>query len=72
MVKGKFEDVDLNDKFYGAKGNNWLGIVLPFDSQEELEEMRERMRKSLPAPVRCSVEKIAARQYLKPAGYIHC
>ena len=35
MVKGKFEDVDLNDKFYGAKGNNWLGIVLPFDSQEE-------------------------------------
>ena len=31
----KLYDEDISEKFLGAKGNNWLGIVLPFDAQEE-------------------------------------
>ena len=31
-------DQDVDSKFFGAGGNNWLGIVLPFDSQEQQQK----------------------------------
>ena len=31
-------DQDVDSKFFGSGGNNWLGIVLPFDSQEQQQK----------------------------------